>query len=332
MDRIAPRLRVEAGQEAIHEEAHDGAGEDEVAVAPAAAARGHREVVGAEDEVGGAEGARDAVPVAEAEQREDGEVGAGGLAADREPAGGVERGGAAVHEPAGRVLAVVGAGREGVLGRETVIDADGDEARGLDQRPEGSVLHVGGAERPPAAVDVEVDALRVALGGDDAEAEVAGAAGDGPIARLGEVHRRREDAAALAADAARDLGRDGVHGGLGGEEALDLGVEGARLFERGGIEGLGERRGRGHGRHRRLRWHDGRRACRPARAGLLSRAPRQRPPCDIASIMRTRNPTARPTPKPCTTPRRVSGLALRVNTSAMQPPKNPSAKPFQYEP
>jgi hypothetical protein len=59
-----------------------------------------------------------------------------------------------LEQPARRVLAIVGAGGERVLGREAIVDADGDEAGRGGQGGEVGVLQVGGAEHPAAAVHV----------------------------------------------------------------------------------------------------------------------------------------------------------------------------------
>src|SRR5260370_30680399 len=65
-------------------------------------------------------------------------------------------------------LAVGGAGGIGVSGGERVIDARGAETGFVGEELQADVLHVVPAERPPAAVDVKVDAGGLAVGPDDA--------------------------------------------------------------------------------------------------------------------------------------------------------------------
>src|SRR5260370_17554002 len=64
-------------------------------------------------------------------------------------------------------LAVGGAGGIGVSGGERVIDARGAETGFVGEELQADVLHVVPAERPPAAVDVKVDAGGLAGGADD---------------------------------------------------------------------------------------------------------------------------------------------------------------------
>ena len=61
--------------------------------------------------------------IAETQQREHGEMGAGRLAADRQPPRMVG------EQPQGSVLAVVGSRRKGMLGRQPILDTDRREAR-----------------------------------------------------------------------------------------------------------------------------------------------------------------------------------------------------------
>ncbi len=118
-----------------------------------------RQVVDALDQAGGAEAA-DAVPIAQAQQSDDGEVRPGRLAADTEPVGAeLPRG--VPGEPEADRLAVVGRGRVRMLRREAVLDRDDGDAAGERELLEAVVLQAGRAEHEAAAVEVEVDAAHV---------------------------------------------------------------------------------------------------------------------------------------------------------------------------
>ena len=118
---------------------------------------------------GGRERARrDPVQVAEAQQREHGEMCARRLAADHQPPCVVG------EQPQRRVLAVVGRRRKRMLRREPILDADRREARRPRDLLEQQILAVRRAERPTATVEMQVGAARI-LGLDDAERDLASA-------------------------------------------------------------------------------------------------------------------------------------------------------------
>lgn len=94
------------------------------------------------------ERARHAVPVAQAQQRHDAEVGTGRFTSDQQPFG-TELGRSVVHQPPGSGFAIVGPGRERVLRRETVVHAHHGQPRLLGEPPEPLVLPVRRPERPP---------------------------------------------------------------------------------------------------------------------------------------------------------------------------------------
>ena len=107
------------------------------------------------------------MPVTQARHGDGGQVRAGGLAADcanprTEFPFGVGK------QPNGGRFAVVGRGGVGVLGRQTVADADSGQAGRLDEGVEIFVLLVVPTQAPTAAVDMEEDPARV-LGADDAQ-------------------------------------------------------------------------------------------------------------------------------------------------------------------
>ena len=95
-----------------------------------------------------------------------------------------------------------------MLRREAVVDARDGEAGLLGEEREAHILEIGCAERPAAAVQMQVDAARLVR----REHAHAHAVGVEP-ARLGEEHRRREDAAPLVARAPRRLDRNGLEPG-----------------------------------------------------------------------------------------------------------------------
>ena len=117
-----------------------------------------------------------------------------------------------------------------MLGREAVLDAHHRHPRLLGELHEQQVLAVGRADRPAAAVDVQVRAAR-ALRLDEPERDRPAAARDLDRARLFREDERREDAASLAARAARLLGRQRVHGRQLRERRGEQLVEGPRLCE-----------------------------------------------------------------------------------------------------
>src|SRR6185437_7309485 len=65
-------------------------------------------------------------------------------------------------------LAIVWTGGEGMLGRQSILDADRGEARLICDALQHGVLLIGGAEHMAAAMDVQIDAARI-VGGDDAQ-------------------------------------------------------------------------------------------------------------------------------------------------------------------
>src|SRR5260370_36826873 len=113
-------------------------------------------------------------------------------------------------------LAVGGAGGIGVSGGERVIDARGAETGFVGEELQADVLHVVPAERPPAAVDVKVDAGGLAVGADDAHLYRPRAAGDLDVPRLLPENRRGKDALPPPPPPAPGLGWHGPHRRLGG--------------------------------------------------------------------------------------------------------------------
>src|SRR5260370_16549726 len=104
------------------------------------------------------------------------------------------------------------------------MEAGGGERGFVGEELKADVMHVVPAERPPAAVDVEVDADRLAVGTDDADLYRPGAAGDLDVPRLLEEDRRGKDALSLPPRPARDLGWHGLHSRLGGDKGFELPV------------------------------------------------------------------------------------------------------------
>ena len=230
--RVAARLLAQARQEHVAEVVQGRRGEDEIALAPQALAGRHRQVEAAVDEIRRGEGAGDRVAVAQAQEGDGAEVPARRVAADRRHGREAKRLEAVAQEPQRRVLAVVARRRIGVLGRQAVVDAHRAQAGGVGQLDEQRVLEIGRAQRPPAAVDVQVGAHGRLLGGDHPQPQPAGAALDRDVPRaVGQEGRRREDAAALPALPARDLDGHLVRRWVGGELALELCVERPRLGE-----------------------------------------------------------------------------------------------------
>ena len=232
--RVAALLGADARQVLLAEPVDDRTREDEVAVAPRARAGRAREVEGAEDEVRRRE-ARRAAGRAQAQQRQRREVPARRLAADREAVRGAELRRAAVEQPQGGVLAVVGPRRVGMLGREAVLDARGDQACRVGELHEAHVLLVGGAQRPAAAVDVQEGAgdLPVARR-DDPQAHRAVAPVDLDPAGVVGVFRLGEDAAPLRAGLAHGADRHLPRHRQRPRALLEVGVEGAGLVRGGG--------------------------------------------------------------------------------------------------
>ena len=136
------------------------------------------------------------MPVAQAQQRDDGEVRTGRVAADRQPSFVV------LEQPERSRLAVVGACGIRMLGREPVVDADRRQPGRLRELPEVRVLHVGAADRPAAAVEVQVRASRLGRL-EHAQRDLARRPGNGDRARLLEVDRARASAPPPARCASR---------------------------------------------------------------------------------------------------------------------------------
>jgi hypothetical protein len=176
--------------------------------------------------------AANAPVIAQAQERDGAQVAARRVAADRRHGRQPQRLEAVAQEPQRRVLAVVARRRIRVLGRQAVVDADRAQSRGVGKLDEQRVLEVRRAQGPSAAVDVHVRAHGGLLGGDDPQPDRARPALDREVPRaLGVQPRRREDAAALQALPASLLDRHRVRRRVGGELALELGVERPRLGE-----------------------------------------------------------------------------------------------------
>ena len=162
------------------------------------------------------------MPVAQAQQRDDGEVRAGRVAADRQSSFVV------LEQPESSGLAVVGRRGIGMLGRQPVVDADRRQPGRLRHLPEMRVLHVGAADRPAAAVEVQVCAPRLGRL-EHAQRDLAARPVDGDGARLLEVDRRGQRAAACALRLPRHSRRQLVDFRHRRDQLLELQVEGAGL-------------------------------------------------------------------------------------------------------
>ena len=108
---------------------------------------------------------RGTAPVARHERDDRGEVAAGAVAADREPGGVTAELGRVLAKPRDDRVRVLHAGREPVLGRETVVDRDDDAAGRVADRAAHAVVGVEVADHPPAAVEERDDGRRTAGGG-----------------------------------------------------------------------------------------------------------------------------------------------------------------------
>jgi len=123
---------------------------------PCPGARSHSQVVDAEHKIGGDERARDVVAVPEPKEGERREMRTRRLPADHKARAAELRSGV-LDEPKGRDLTVVGTRWEGMLRRQSVLDADDSRVNGVGQRGEKHVLLVGRPEGPTTSVHVEVD-------------------------------------------------------------------------------------------------------------------------------------------------------------------------------
>src|SRR3954452_4260603 len=117
-----------------------------------------------------------------------------------------------------------------MLGSQAVLEAWGDEFRLAGDARELEIVQVGRADRPAAAVDVQVDATRFARRLDHAQTYASTARRHVDPPRLVEEHGRREDAASLVARAARDLGSLALDRGDRPQQRAELLVEGERLL------------------------------------------------------------------------------------------------------
>ena len=102
---------------------------------------------------------------------------AGRFAADRQCVG-AELGFRMARQPHRGRFAIVRTRRVGVLWRQPVFHADHRQAGVVGDPLQHRVLHVGGAEHPAAAVDVQIDAARMVRGDDTQRDLVAVLAGD----------------------------------------------------------------------------------------------------------------------------------------------------------
>ena len=84
-----------------------------------------------------------------------GEVAAGRVAGDGEPARVGPQAGGVGMRPARRVEGVVGGGGKTRLGRQPVADVQDDGRRRVGERPADRVVGVDGAEQPAASVEVD---------------------------------------------------------------------------------------------------------------------------------------------------------------------------------
>ena len=137
-------------------------------------------------------------------------------------------------QPKSGSLAVVGAGRIGVLGRQAVVGGDHDETGGIGQPFQHRVMVMGAAQHPSPAVDVKEHPPGLAGRGYDPETERSGPSLHSPgIGPLG-VDQRPEHRPSLLS---RLTGHVGPH-------LIDLGEMGGIQFQRP-VEGehLGRRLG-----------------------------------------------------------------------------------------
>ena len=179
-------------QETVREPVHQRTRQNELTVPPQPAARRARQVIGAEHEVGSGERARrDAVPVAKTQQRDDRKLGTRGVTADRQPSVTV------LEQPERGRLAVVRGRRVRMLGRKPVVDADDRQSGCRRELGEVRILQIGAADRPAAAVEVQVRATRLRRF-EHTERDLTSRPGNRDRSCVLEIDRRRKCATAVA--------------------------------------------------------------------------------------------------------------------------------------
>ena len=168
------------------------------------------------------------------------------VAADRARSRGAElRLALLAEQPQRDRLTVVRSGGIRVLRRQSVVHADHRQAGLTGQALEANILGVALAERPPAAVQVQKGPGGFALRRDDPQRDRATRAVDLDHARLWHVHRRGEDAPALAPSRRDSSGGTVLTERDRRQHPLELHVEGAGLGEEGLGIGRAHRVGRG---------------------------------------------------------------------------------------
>ena len=230
--RVAP---VEIGAaEIVREDLDAGSVQNERLVAPIGRTWGQAYIVAAGEEVGAPEGI-EAVPVAQAQQGQGREMGAGRLAAD-EQARGAEAAFRLTDQPEGRRLAIVGTCRERMLGGKPVLHRHHRQSAPLRQPVEPGILLVGGADGPAAAMDVEIGAPWVRSGNDPQRKRPARAIDGDDIGPAAQGHER-EGSKALAPVLADQGGRGLPVVAEPRELGHDVGILGVNLLaDGGGIE------------------------------------------------------------------------------------------------
>src|SRR6266852_9432646 len=222
---IAALLEAGAGQEVVSKPMDDRQRKNQVALAPQDLARRAVQVVGAVHQVGGGDSILDPVPVAEPQQRHDGQMRSSRFAADGKPSRSIQKRRSVLEEMEHGIVTVVGAGGVRVLWGEPVANARGAEPRLVGEQLQPDVLHVMGTQGPASAMDVEVDTRRLLVGPDDAHLDRTAAARNLDVTRVLQEHGRRKDPFAFTPRSPRDLGWERVHRWLAGDERFELRVE-----------------------------------------------------------------------------------------------------------
>src|SRR5712692_5832943 len=187
-----------------------------------------------------------AVPVAEPQQRHDGQMRSSRFAADGKPSRSIQQRRSVLEEMEHGIVTVVGAGGVRVLWGEPVANARGAEPRLIGEQLQPDVLHVVRTQGPASAVDVEVDTRRLLVGPDDAHLDRTAAARDLDVTGVLQENGSRKDPLAFSPHPPRDLGWERVHRWLGRDERFELRVECPSLVYVLLLDARGGRLDRGH--------------------------------------------------------------------------------------